>query len=111
MFLRHTRCEERKKEIILKRDEILEMKKWKPVTIDFKSVENKISDFKSLFKSSTFLEQRQIIEDNIEIITIHPDKKMSLKINPQGPLSFLESDLLHYSCRRGDSVLYVYNKQ
>lgn len=94
------RCEERKKEMILKRDETLEIKKWKPVTIDYESVENKISDFRSLFKSSTLQEQRQILEDNIESITVNQDKKMSLKINPQGPLSFLESDLLHYSCRR-----------
>ena len=82
---------------------MLEMKKWKPITIDYESVENEISNFKSLFKSGTFQEQRQILEDNIESITVNQDKKMSLKINPQGPLSFLDSDLLHYSCRRGDS--------
>jgi len=71
--------------MILKRDEMLEMKKWKPVTIDYESVENKISDFKLLFKSGTFQEQRQIIEDNIKGITVRPDKKISLKINPQEP--------------------------
>ena len=57
----------------MKRDEVLEIKKWKLITVDYKSIVNRISNFKELVSSAKYQDERQIIEGNIESITMYPD--------------------------------------